>query len=164
MLHLPFVARYIALMAVLSAVLMAGPASAEKDSKAPPFWGSLKAKEVNMRSGPGEDYHITHVYRREGLPIKVLREMEIWRLVEDPGGTRGWMMVRFITRSRSAIIIGKDVAPMYEAPTSDSKLKWRLAAGVMGKLGDCASGWCHFDVAGHGGYVRQERLWGAGGV
>jgi SH3-like domain-containing protein len=102
--HLSLFTRLIALFAVLIAV----PAFAEKDSKAPPFWGSLKAKEVNMRSGPGEDYHITHVYRREGLPIKVLREMEIWRLVEDPGGTRGWMMVRFITRSRSAIINGKD--------------------------------------------------------
>jgi SH3-like domain-containing protein len=33
---------------------------------------------------------------------------------------------------------------------------------VVGALGDCEAGWCELDVAGREGWVRAERLWGAG--
>jgi len=45
-----------------------------------------------MRVGPGEDYRINWVYHRAHLPVKVLRVMEGWRLIEDPDGARGWVL------------------------------------------------------------------------
>ena len=37
-----------------------------------------------------------------GLPMKVLRMIGGWRLVEDIDGARGWMLAQFLTRTRTA--------------------------------------------------------------
>jgi SH3-like domain-containing protein len=132
-----------------------------------PYWASLRVNEVNMRAGPSEDYRISWVYRRLGLPLKVLRIKEGWRLVEDPGGTRGWMLAQFLTRQRGAIIVGDGIggdgpADMHESGHAGSALKWRFSPGNIGKLGECSAGWCALDIGGRAGFVEQARLWGAG--
>lgn len=115
-----------------------------------------------MRVGPGEDYRILWVYHRQHLPLRVLRTMEGWRLVEDPDGAKGWVLARFLTRERTAYVKGRDPAPMRETGAPEGRLLWRLAPGVVGLLGDCASGWCKFTIGPRTGYVEQARLWGAG--
>ena len=72
---------------------------------------TLTADKVNMRVGPARDYAIRWVYRRDGLPLKVVRLHEGWRLVEDPDGARGWILARFLSRARGAVVTGKiDIA------------------------------------------------------
>lgn len=132
-----------------------------------PYWASIRVNEVNMRVGPGEDYRISWVYRRQQLPLKVIRLKEGWRLVEDPGGTRGWVLAQFLSRDRGAIVAGQGPADMREGPGLGSKLLWRLEPGVVGKLGECSVGWCNFTLngqtgSGRSGFVEQDRLWGAG--
>ena len=154
-------------LALAGAVALAGAAPARADDTAVPYWAALRAREANLRVGPGEDYRIAWRYHREDLPMKVLRVMEGWRLVQDPDGTRGWMLARFLKRERGAIVVAPKgamawLAEMRERPDSGSALRWRLEPGVTGRLGECANGWCEFDVAGRSGFVRQESLWGAG--
>lgn len=133
------------------------------DDDGVPYWASLRADEVNLRVGPAETYRISWVYRRAGLPMKVLRRMEGWRLVQDPDGDRGWMLARFLKRDRGAIVRGDGPADMHDKGDADAKLLWRLEPGVTGKLGECDSGWCRLDLGtGHAGFVEQARLWGAG--
>jgi len=139
----------------------AAPAMAADDVEVP-YWASLRVDEVNMRVGPGEDYRIVWVYRRVSLPVKVLRLKEGWRLVRDPDGTEGWMLGRFLSRDRGAIVTGKGLAEMHEQADAASRLLWRIEPGVVGRLGNCDAGWCRLDAGGHVGFVRQERLWGAG--
>ncbi len=148
--------RLIAIMCLA----IATPAAAD-DSK-PPYWASMRADEVNMRVGPGEDYRILWTYRRKQLPMKVVRMREGWRLVEDPDGARGWVLARMLTRDRGAIVTTGGLAEMRERADGASRLLWRLEPGVTGKLGDCSAGWCRFEVQGRAGFARQERLWGAG--
>jgi SH3-like domain-containing protein len=150
------------LLSLLFAVgcLLAAPAAAQDVQV--PYWASIRASEVNMRVGPGEDYRINWVYRRPHLPVKVLRMMEGWRLVQDPDGARGWMLARFLTRERGAIVQGRGMAEMREAGNGEARLLWKVQSGVVGKLGDCKAGWCRFEVEGHAGFVRAERVWGAG--
>src|SRR6187431_1984024 len=81
-----------------------GPAAAQ--DREVPYWASLRAEEVNMRVGPSEAYPIEWVYRRRGLPVKVVRVMQGWRLVEDPDGERGWMISRLLNPDRGAIVVG----------------------------------------------------------
>lgn len=150
--------RFLAL--ILPALLLAAPARAEETKT--PYWASIRAGEVNMRAGPGEDYRINWVYRRPQLPIKVLRMMEGWRLVQDPDGAQGWMLARFLTRERSAMVRGKGLAEMREQGGSGGKLLWRVEPGVVVRLGDCGEGWCAVTIAERAGYIMQERLWGAG--
>lgn len=127
-----------------------------------PYWASIRVDEVNMRVGPGESYRILWVYRRENLPVKVLRLKEGWRLIEDPDGARGWMLGRFLSLKRSVIVNGSGLADMREKAAPSSRLLWRLEPGVVGVLGDCEAGWCSLDVGGREGFVRQDRIWGAG--
>lgn len=146
-----------------AAALLAGlavPAAAQEIKV--PYWASIRADEVNLRVGPGEDYRIAWVYRRPHLPLKVLRTKDGWRLVQDPDGARGWMNQRFLTRQRAFYVTGKGPVDMREAADPASRLLWRLAPGVVGLLGDCADGWCAVELGPRKGFVRQERLWGAG--
>lgn len=151
--------RMVAALVLLAA---SAPALAADDEEVP-YWASLRADEVNLRVGPAETYRIAWVYRRAGLPMKVLRRMEGWRLVEDPEGARGWMLARFLKRDRGAIVKGQGLAEMRDKGDGGARLLWRLEPGVTGHLGDCDEGWCRLDLGGgRMGYVRQDRLWGAG--
>lgn len=114
-----------------------------------------------MRVGPGREYRINWTYVRKGVPLKVLRMMGGWRLVEDPEGARGWILAQFLTRQRAAIVKGGESA-IRENKDGSGRLLWRVAPGVIGKLGDCDAGWCAFDVDGRAGFTRAESLWGAG--
>jgi SH3-like domain-containing protein len=127
-----------------------------------PYWATLRAEEVNMRVGPSEAYPIEWVYRRPGLPVKVVRVNQGWRLVEDPDGERGWIVARLLDPDRGAIVVGEGLAEMRAGPEAGANVLWRAEPGVVGELGDCEAGWCELDVAGREGWVRAERLWGAG--
>lgn len=155
-----FVLRPKATLTAICLGFVAVPAPAQQRDL--PYWAALRVNEVNMRVGPSEDYRISWVYRRQGLPLKVLRLKEGWRLVEDAGGTRGWMLAQFLTRQRGAIIVGAGPADMRESGRESAALKWRLMPGHVGKLGECSAGWCALDVNGRAGFVEQSRLWGAG--
>lgn len=144
----------------LALLAIAAPVAAQDEEV--PYWASIRVSEVNMRVGPGEDYHIAWVYHRPLLPVKVVRRKEGWRLVEDPDGAKGWMLARFLSRERGAIVKGKGLTQMREKAEADAALRWRVEPGVVGKLGDCAEGWCAFEVAGRAGYLPEDRLWGAG--
>lgn len=152
--------KHLILTAFAATVSLSAPALAADPEV--PYWASIRASEVNMRVGPGEDYRISWVYRRPHLPLKVLRTMEGWRLVQDPDGARGWMLARFLTRDRGGFIRGRGPAEMREKSEESSRVLWRLAPGVVGKIDDCKQSWCRMEVNGHVGFVREERIWGAG--
>lgn len=146
-----------------SLLLMLVPAAAATaQDREVPYWASIRVDEVNMRVGPGGTYGVAWVYHRKQLPLKVLRLREGWRLVEDPDGTKGWVLGQFLSLERTAIVKGEGLAEMRDKPGSAAKLLWRVEPGVVGKLGDCEKGWCRFAVGGHLGFIEEPRLWGAG--
>ena len=142
----------------LSALAVAVPAQAQDVET--PYWASLTADKVNMRVGPARDYRIAWVYKRKLLPLKVLRLHEGWRLVEDPDGARGWMLARFLSRKRTAIVTVR-VAELRERPGA-GRVMWRVEPGVVGKLGKCERGWCRFDARGHEAWIAAKAIWGEG--
>ncbi len=76
-----------------------------------PYWRPYARPRVNLRVGPSEAFPIEWVYRRQGLPVKVLRVNRGWRLVEDPGGaTAGWVVARLLNPARGAIVVGDGLA------------------------------------------------------
>jgi SH3-like domain-containing protein len=147
------------LVLALLALSLAVPAAAQ--DREVPYWATLRADEVNMRVGPGSDYKIDWVYRRAGLPVKVVRLVEGWRLVEDPDGTRGWVAARLLSPDRGAIVVGDGLAPLHEGAADATPVLWKAQPGVVGKLGECADGWCMFEAGPRGGWIRADRLWGA---
>ena len=146
-------------LVVLSAI---SPGALAAQERAVPYWASIRADTVNMRVGPGTDYPIDWIYRRPGLPVKVVRVMQGWRLVRDPDGTQGWIVGRLLTRERGALVVGEDLAPMRARPSAEAELLWNVEPGVVGMLGDCENGWCEFDVGGRSGWIEAARIWGDG--
>lgn len=147
---------------LLFATLLASASAAHAQDREVPYWATIRASELNMRVGPSADYKVAWVYNRPGLPVKVVRVMEGWRLVQDPDGAQGWVVARLLSPDRGAIVVGSDLAELRADPADNARLKWRVEPGVIGKLGDCGRGWCEVEIDRRSGWIRQERLWGAG--
>lgn len=144
-------------MMVLAAIAL--PARAAEPAKKPPYFASIGAAKARMRSGPGRTFPATWLYVRADLPVRVVDTFKEWRKVEDPGGTQGWMLGTLVSETRTAIIDTGQPANLRERP-GGGKLMWRAAPGVVGRVSQCASGWCRFDVRGQAGYVEARSLWG----
>ena len=126
----------------------------------PPYWASISAGRALMRTGPAQTYPATWLYIRPDLPIKVVGVMGDWRRVQDPDGTMGWMLVRLLSDQRSGIVRGQSPQPMHESASPTAPISYRAEPGVVGRVSDCADGWCLFDVGGRSGYIRVDALWG----
>lgn len=150
------------LILVALSLLAAIPVPGSAQEREVPYWATIGTSKLNMRVGPSINYQIDWVYKREGLPVKVVRVAEGWRLIQDPDGAQGWVVARLLSADRGAVVVGEGLAAMREEPSDNARLKWNAEPGVVGKLGDCESGWCSFDVKGRVGWIRAERLWGAG--
>jgi SH3-like domain-containing protein len=145
---------------VAATLLLTAPAFAQE--RKVPYWASIKAETLNMRAGPGRDFPVRWVYRRAGLPLKVIRVHEGWRLVRDPDGAEGWVTANLLSQGRGALVIGEGLAAIRAGPAAGARLKWKAEPGVVVALGDCDAGWCEIDIAGRTGYMEAARLWGAG--
>lgn len=147
-------------MVLAAAMVFAVPASAQQ--REVPYWATIRATELYMRKGPSPDFKIDWVYKRPGLPLKVIRVAQGWRLVVDPDGAQGWVSASLLSPDRGAVVVGEGLAALRAEPNQGAQLRWNAEPGVVGKLGDCDLGWCQFDVGGRKGWVRADRLWGAG--
>jgi SH3-like domain-containing protein len=147
----------LALLAVLAS-LPRGAVAQEK--RQTPYWASISAGKAMMRTGPGKNYPATWLYQRADLPVKVLEVYPSWRKVQDPDGTAGWMLVNLLSDTRTAIVRGTEPRPLHEAPQAGSRVTFRVEPGVVGRLSECANNWCRLDVAGRGGFISTDHIWG----
>jgi SH3-like domain-containing protein len=149
----------IALALVLAAGALIAPVSAQ--DKVLPYWAALRYEKVNMRVGPSEEYPIVWVYQRKGLPVKVVRVREGWRLVEDHEGAQGWISASQLELARGGMVIGTGLAEVRAGPSTGAAVSWRAAPGVIARMKKCKAGWCEVDIEGRKGFIAAERLWGA---
>ncbi len=130
-----------------------------------PRFATLRSDEVNFRSGPGTRYPIEWVYKRRDLPVRVEREFEVWRLVRDQEGVKGWVHQATLAPRRTAIVIGAPNGPEhtlrrdardYASPVA------RLKPGVIVRLRSCeaTSPWCQAQVGDYRGWMKRADLWG----
>ncbi len=147
------------------ALLLAVPAHATPEpptgrSNLPiPRFGSLRAGDSNMRSGPGEQYPAIFHYARKGLPVEVIREWGPWRLVKDPDGDSGWMDQAMVATERTAYVT-RATRTLFAQPDVAAKPLWHVEPGVVGKIIFCAGAWCRISVDGQSGYIPRDQLWG----
>ncbi|WP_420145015.1 SH3 domain-containing protein [Sphingobium sp.] len=149
-----------ALTATMAGILPGADMAVAAPGKPTPYWASLSHDEARMRVGPSLDYPSNWIYRRRDLPVKVVQVLGLWRKVEDPDGAQGWMHVRLLSDTPTAIVKA-DVAQLHESASDNTRTLFRAERGVVGRLADCSGGWCAFDVKGQRGYVKASELWGA---
>ncbi len=152
----------VAILALAGGALIAGATPAEAARKTP-YWASLSASEVMMRKGPGRNFPADWLYRRRGLPVKVVKTYAVahseWRRIQDPDGTEGWVQANLLSDQRTGLVIG-DVRPMRVKPDAAAAVVWKAEPGVVGKIGKCGGGWCNFDVGGRAGFIEVGYLFG----
>lgn len=154
--------RSTATLVAVAAFVVVTPATAAKKL---PYWASLNATEVMMRTGPGRNFPADWLYKRKGLPVKVVKTYKAqhaeWRRIQDPDGAEGWVQANLLTDARSGMVIG-DVRPLRDKPDAAAAIVWRAEPGVVGKVSQCSGGWCLFDARGRGGYIEVAHLFGVG--
>lgn len=126
-----------------------------------PRFAALRSDEVNLRTGPGVRYPIDWVYKRRDLPVKIEREFEVWRLVRDQDGVKGWVHQATLTGRRSFVVTGTERVIRRQS-NADSAAVARLQPGVVGHIRGCeaAAQWCQVQVGDYKGWLKRDEFWG----
>ena len=132
--------------------------AAEKALPVPRFV-SLRADEVNLRTGPGERYPIDWVLTRKGLPVEIVEEFEAWRKIRDAQGTEGWVHQRMVTGTRNVMVTG-DTRTLRANPDATAPAVARAEPGVIAHLLDCRDTWCRVELQGMKGWLKRNEVWG----
>jgi SH3-like domain-containing protein len=140
----------------------AGPPKGTATGLPLPRFAALRSDEVNLRSGPGTRYPIQWVYKRRDLPVEIEREFEVWRLIKDPEGVKGWVHQATLTGRRSFVVTGSERILRREAK-DDSPAVAKLKPGVVGRIRSCQPGaaWCQVQVGEYRGWLKRSEFWGS---
>ncbi len=127
-----------------------------------PRYASLKSDDVNMRVGPAERYPVIWTYKRRELPVRIEREFDIWRLVEDMDGVKGWVHQATLTGRRTFVITGTADRTMRADASETADAVAVLKPGVVGRIKSCeaAKDWCQVQVADYRGWLQRSDMWG----
>ncbi len=152
--------NWVPAFAGMTMMLLGAPAAAQ--DKKPPYWASIASGEAMMRTGPGKNYPGTWLYKRRDLPVRVLQLYPSWRLIQDPDGTRGWMLVTLLSDRRTGIVKPGGPRPIRSRPEAAANIRYIAEPGVVGRIQDCRSGWCQITIDKRDGYIRTAEIWGVG--
>lgn len=124
-----------------------------------PRFVTLGPDEVNLRTGPGIRYPIRLVIRKQGLPVEVIREFDVWRQVRDKEGDEGWVHKSMLSGRRSVVVTGATQVVLRK-PDEGARPVVRLEQGVMASLDTCEAAWCKLSVGGYDGWIKRDVIWG----
>ncbi|MFL6742259.1 MAG: SH3 domain-containing protein [Sphingomicrobium sp.] len=144
----------------MTMVLLSAPAAAQ--DKQPPYWASIASGQAMTRTGPGKNYPGVWLYQRRDLPVRVVKKYETWRLIQDPDGAQGWMLVTLLSDRRTAIVRPGEPRQIRLKPDDGAKVRYLAEPGVVGRIDHCANGWCRIAIGKRDGYIHAVDLWGVG--
>lgn len=124
-----------------------------------PRFVSLRADKAYLRTGPGRQYPIDWVYKRQGLPLEVIDEHGPWRKVRDHEGVTGWMLVSLLSPRRMALIKGKE-RNLYHESDLKAPVALIVEPGVTARILKCQAIWCRLNVDGTKAWIERRHLWG----
>ena len=147
---------------VLAALLIAsvaGVASAQED-KQPPYWASIASGQAMTRTGPGRNYPGVWLYQRRDLPVRVIKKYQTWRLIQDPDGAQGWMLVPLLSDRRTGIVKPGQARPGRTDHNDGAKVRYMAEPGAVGRIEKRRDGWCRMSFGKRDGYISADDLWG----
>lgn len=143
-----------------ASLILAFAAPAAAQEKRPPYWASIASGQAMTHTGPGRNYPNVWLYQRRDLPVRVVKKYENWRLIEDPDGAQGWMLVSMLSDRRTAIIKDGEPRSIHSNPDGGAKIQYQVERGVVGRISKCKDGWCRIEFGSRRGYVHMSDLWG----
>jgi len=162
---------------VLFLIINNQAANANKNSSS---WASLKYNKTYLRTGPSKDNKVIWVYKRKGLPLKILRKKNEWNEVLLPSGQKGWINSSQISKKRNVIIQNnKSLSDMalskqkqITVTDKNSKIIAYVQEGVIATLNKCKEDLCKIELEIKkekyffknsyklSGYIEKDFIWG----
>jgi len=128
-----------------------------------PQFASLASDKVYLREGPSYQHKVLWIYRRKGLPVRILHKYDIWYRVKDSDGTVGWISnVMISTRRRTIVVTSKRAAPIRDGVDVNAHAIAYAQHGVVAKLEACKAAACEVSVDGTDGWIQKHDIWGVG--
>ena len=158
--HLPALRAVIVLYALLASTAYAASEQTGKDDIERPRFVSLSSDLVNMREGPSTAHGIKWIYQRDGLPMQVLAEYDVWRRVRDMDGEIGWIHVSLLSNERTGVVVGNGYALLRSGVEIDAPVIARAEVGAVGRVESCGPVSCRLEFSGIEGWVNRARFWG----
>lgn len=124
-----------------------------------PRFASLRASQVNLRTGPGVRYPIDWIFRRRNLPVEITAEFENWRKIRDEQGAEGWVHRQMLSGRRSVVVVGA-VQTLRRQPETNAPAVARLEPGVVAQVLECNGEWCRVEASGFRGWLARAGTWG----
>jgi len=133
-----------------------------------PRWVSLKYDTINGRKGPGSHFPHLWTFRRKGMPVIVINEMDNWRKIRDIEGGESW--VRNVALSGQNMGLITQLTPLLKKPKASAVPIAQLSPNVMLIIKSCADDYCAVQIEpeikkgkkkGRKGYVARRNIWGA---
>ena len=143
-------------------------------------WASLKYNKTYLRTGPSKDNKVIWVYKRKGLPLKILRKKNEWNEVLLPSSQKGWINSSQISKKRNVIIQNnKSLSDMalskqkqITVTEKNSKIIAYVQEGVIATLNKCKEDLCKIELKVKkekyffknsyklSGYIEKDFIWG----
>lgn len=155
---------YVILLTFLVAVFSSTLVHAEEDKLSVPRFVSLGSGKANARTGPGKRYPVRWTYVRDGLPVEIVGEFDVWRKVRDKDGEEGWVHKSLLSVDRTVIIStcsdGSGIVPLFRDASSESVVVAKAEKGAILDLETCVNAWCQASFGGFDGWIERKFLWG----
>jgi SH3-like domain-containing protein len=153
-------AQRAAIWLLAAAIVVAGAHQAAANSGLPlPRFASLRAAEVNVRTGPGMRYPVEWVFVYRNMPVEIVAEFDTWRKIRDWEGAEGWVHQQMLS-GRRTVMIRTGPQPMRREPDENAPVVARIEARVIGRLQQCRESWCRVEVSGFTGWMQRDQFWG----
>ena len=126
-----------------------------------PRYVSLKVGKVNGRTGPSRQHPIAWQYRRQGLPLVVVAETEMWRKVRDVTGDESWIHKPALSGIRRVLVL--EDATLHSKAKDAARITALVERNALLELEECTDkDWCKVKSAdGLKGWTQRYKLWGA---
>ena len=118
----------------------------------------LKNNKVNVRYGPGFDYPIKFIYKKNKLPLQVIDKKENFRKILDHKKNNGWIHISQLRKSKSLIATSNKV--LFKKPTKYSKPIAKIEKGRLLIVIKCEEKWCKVSSQNYSGWIKRENVWG----
>ena len=118
----------------------------------------LKNNKVNVRYGPGFDYPIKFIYKKNKLPLQVIDKKENFRKILDHKKNSGWIHVSQLRKSKSLITTSNKI--LFKKPTKYSKPLAKIEKGRLLIVKKCEKNWCNIQTDKFLGWIDKNNIWG----
>ena len=122
---------------------------------------SQRPEKAYLREGPSYAHKVLWIYRHRGYPFAVIAEFDVWRRVQAPDGTLGWMASSMLSDQRTVLITGKGRVKL-TADADGGKVVALADPGAIAYLRSCMRDTCRIHGEKVDGWIPKSRVWGVG--